>query len=323
MWKGSRISIMSLMFLLALTVQVRAEIAATTYGGTLANGGDYEWYYGCSPTSAGMLMAYYDRNGYDGLFYDNLVPGGVAETTSFPTTGPSHLVANTIASSDHVADFWVGDGQSGNDPLVSGRTRPDDFNCLADFMGTSQDGLSPHLDNDNGNTDGGTSFWHNGTGSPFTYTAMEGWGEDYYNASGMYGIYEYVAYAGYDVASLYNQNTDNRPSGGFSFSDAKAEIDAGRPFLVHIRNDVTLVGHTMLGYGYDDPTNTLYIHDTWTEDQHSMTWGSSYSGMTLSSVTVMELTGGSEVPEPSTLAGLMSLAVVGLVLVRRNRRRVA
>ena len=30
---------------------------------------NYDWWYGCSPTSAGMLMGYYDNNGYAGLNY--------------------------------------------------------------------------------------------------------------------------------------------------------------------------------------------------------------------------------------------------------------
>jgi hypothetical protein len=325
MSKGLRIGTMSLICLLAVAFQVRAEITATSFGGTLANGGDYEWYYGCSPTSAGMLMGYYDRNGYDGSFYGNLVPGGVAETSTFPTTGPSHLVASTIASPGHIDDFYVQYGNYGDDPLNSGRTLPDDFNCLADFMGTSQDGLSPHLDYDDGNVDGGTSFWNYSDSTPLTYTDIYGFGYDYYNASGMYGIYEYVQYAGYDVETLYNQKTyrseGEEIAGGFDFDDAKAEIDAGRPFLVHIEQ------HTMFGYGYDDSTadDIVYVHDTWNAGQHSMIWDSTpaYSNLALMSVTVLELSGGSVIPEPSTLAGLISMAAMGLVLVRRSRRRAA
>ena len=29
---------------------------------------DYEWWYGCSPTAAGMLMGHYDINGYGGSY---------------------------------------------------------------------------------------------------------------------------------------------------------------------------------------------------------------------------------------------------------------
>ena len=325
MSKGLWIGIVSLMSVFALAFQVHAEwspggeITAVSFGGVLGNAGDYKWYYGCSPTSAGMLMGYYDRNGYDGLRYDNLVPGGVAESTTFPATGPGHLAGNAIASPGHIADFWVGYGQSGNDPLASGRTIPDDFNCLADFMGTSQD----NLDTDGyDNSDGGTSFWNYTDGSQLSYTAIESLGYNYYNTSGMYGIYEYVTYAGYDVASLYNQDTYNgyQDGSGFTFDDAKAEIDAGRPFLVHV------VGHSMFGYGYDDPTNTLYVHDTWGEGQHSMIWdatptysGGGYSNLALQSVTVMELTGGA-VPEPSTLVGLVSMAAAGLLLAWKSKR---
>lgn len=46
---------------------------------------DYQWWYGCSPTAAGMLMGYYDINGYAGETYDNLIPGAVAERSTFPS----------------------------------------------------------------------------------------------------------------------------------------------------------------------------------------------------------------------------------------------
>ena len=39
----------------------------------------YVWWYGCAPTSAGMMMGYYDQKGYGGLSYGNLVSGGTAE----------------------------------------------------------------------------------------------------------------------------------------------------------------------------------------------------------------------------------------------------
>ena len=139
-----------------------AEVAGLSYyrvGGQLANTGDYAWWYGCSPTSAGMMMGYYDRNGYGGLFYSNLVPGGVAEASTFPSTAGTwqYLAQYTIASPGHVADFYVsgylGSGDDVSPPFHS-------FNSLADFMGTSQDSV--------GNSNGSTTFYYWTNGAPFT-----------------------------------------------------------------------------------------------------------------------------------------------------------
>lgn len=274
-------------------------------GASLANAPDYDWWYGCTPTSAGMLAGYYDANGYGARDYGNLVPGGVAEMSSYGN--PGAIANDAIASSGHIADFWTGYGNSGDDPLASGRTRPGDFDCLADFMGTSQDSVS--------SSDGSTWIYNYNDGSKLHYWEMPGHGLA--DDSGMYGIYEYVVYSGYgsDVTDIYNQYTDNQGlSDGFSFADFMAEIDAGRPMLVHVD------GHTMFGYGYNDVGgNAIYVRDTWTAGVHSMTWGGSYSGLEMWGVTVLEL---NPVPEPTTmlLFGVGILSALGLV---RRRRRTA
>ncbi len=269
--------------------------------GILPDTADYDWWYGCSPTSAGMMMGYYDRNGYDGVSYDNLVPGGVAESSSYGGGGLGLLCNQIIASAGHIADFWVGYGQSGNDPLGGARTIPDDFDSLADFMGTSQDSC--------GNLDGGTTFYFYGSGAEFhDYNAVTHGIQD---LDGMYGIGEYVDFATYDTVNLYTQliphafgdyygNTD-----GATLDDFKAEIDAGRPVLIHIE------GHTMCGYGYNDADpNTLYVYDTWYPGTHTLTWGGSYGGLPQWGVTCVEL-----VPEPTSLG----LLAIGLLAVLRRR----
>ncbi len=51
-----------------------------------------------------------------------------------------------------------------------------------------------------------------------------------------------------------------------------------------------VVGHTMVGTGYDDSTSDLmYIHDTWDHSSHTMIWGGSYAGMAQTGVTVVIL----------------------------------
>lgn len=300
------------------SVAAAAVLEAGQYGAaTLSNSPDYDWWYGCSPTAAGMMMGYYDRNGYDGLDYTNLVPGGVAELSNYGN--PGALANSAIASQGHIDDFWVGYGKSAPDdpdPLGSGRTIPNDFDCLADFMGTSQDSV--------GALDGGTWFYNWSNGAKFTAENADTQGV--WNASGMYGIGEYVEYCGYDTVAkgLYNQYIDTLGlTYGFTFADYKAEIDAGRPVMIHV------VGHSMFGYGYDDPDpnidtdDEVLLHDTWSLGEHSMTWGGSYSGLAHRGVTVMEITGGDIIPEPASLAIWSLLCVLGFSYGRYRKRNAA
>jgi len=263
-------------------------IAYHKCGADLPSTGNYDWWYGCSPTSAGMMMGYYDRNGLGGL-----VPGGVAEANSFGT--PGAIVNDVIASSGHIADFW-----GAPDPLGSGRAIPNDFDCLADFMGTSQDSC--------GNSDGGTRFFYWDDGGPFTESDAASLSGAYSpDDSGMYGIGEYLEYAGYDAEELYNQYVDAMgKTYGFTLAQYQAEINAGRPVMIHVE------GHSMCGYGYIDGTSTINVYDTWDpngQNPGTLTWGGSYGGREHYGVTVLTI------PEPTGLA----LLVLGLWAWWRRR----
>lgn len=272
----------------------------TTLPGTAP---DYDWYHGCSPTSAGMLAGYYDRYGYGGLSYGNLLPGAVAESNTF---GPGpYAVNDIIASPGHIADFYNGPfGASGDDvspPFHS-------FNSLADFMGTSQDA--------HGNSNGMTTFWFNPSGARLYASNLTPAEQD---RSGMYGVWEYFNYSGYNTAgpgqNFYNQYIAgyNDNTLGFDFSDYMTEIDAGRGVIVHIE------GHSMYGYGYDDLTNEILFHDTWSPGEHRMLWGGFYSGDPLLGVTVVIPEGGSEVvPLPGAI-WLLGSGLMGIVAWRRRQ----
>ncbi|GAB6163706.1 hypothetical protein JCM12298_28660 [Desulfothermus naphthae] len=292
-------SLVGLFFCFVLLLS--SNLYATTV--KLSDVPDYDWWYGCAPTSAGMMMGYYDIHGYKGLSYDNLVPGGVAELTTYPSTKGNweYKAQNIIASQGHVDDFYSsGDGASGDDadpPYHS-------FNSLADFMGTSQDSL--------GNPNGATTFYFKEDGSPLYVSDVYQWGPDSYNQSGMFGIWEYVDFRGYgshdpeNDHTLFNQYVDTYTGEkGFTFNDFMSEIDAGRVVLVHVE------GHTMLGYGYDSDTQTIYIHDTWKKGDHTMTWGGNYDGHDLIGVTCFIPTGGTPVPLPGAVwllgSGLLPL----------------
>jgi len=276
-------------------------------GVILSDAPDYAWWYGCSPTSVGMLMGYYDRHGYDGLLYPDLVPGGVAELNTYG--GGSYLVNDIIASSGHIADFYSDAPPPGDDAPYYGDSGDDveepwhSFDCLADFMGTSQDAAD--------NSNGATRWWNYTDGTKLTDTALFAMGPDYWSTSGLCGITEYVEYVGYEGTG-YNQYVDSYVSGGFGFDDYRGEIDAGRPVLIH------LAGHTMFGYGYDETTNEIILHDTWSEGEHRMTWGGSYGGMELQAVTVYQVSGG--VPEPVGLS-LLAFGAGAFVAWRARRKR--
>lgn len=266
---------------------------------------DYEWWYGCSPTAAGMLIGYYDIHGYQGLRYDNLVPGGEAELSTFPSTEGEweYNAQYAIASPEHVNDFYIkGNGESGDDALPPYH----EFNCLADFMGTSQDSA--------GNPNGATTFYFSQDGSPLYVADI--YRLDLQNSSGLYGIWEYIDYRGYgthDPANdytMFNQYVDTYVSGGFSFADFVSEIDSGRPVIIH------LDGHSMLGYGYDTEEKLIYVHDTWDPGPHTMRWGGTYGGMELMGVTCVHLTGGSPVPIPHSIM-LLGSGIL-LIFVRRK-----
>lgn len=310
------IGVLSLICLLFGTVSAGAdELGYQSQGQKLSNTPAYDWWYGCSPTAAGMMLGYYDRNGYNGLTYDNLVPGGTAESQTFtgPTTGWNSLINNVIASSGHVNDFYAGGNNAGNDDKKTTRK----FDSLADFMGTSQDSVR--------NLNGWTYFYYWSDGRPFTAADAKRYGV--WNKDGMYGIWEYLVYAGYiiDTNKIYTQETDNQVPGGFSFLDYKSEIDAGRVVMIQVD------GHSMLGYGYDD-NNIINVYDTWSSGDNTMTWGGEYAGMDLWGVTVLELSGGNStpnndgytpsspagtpVPEPATFLFLFT-GMISLMAVRR------
>ena len=133
----------------------------------------------------------------------------------------------------------------------------------------------------------------------------------------MYGMLEYLKYAGYDATQIYTQliYSTTVPL-GFPFAEYMAEIDAGRVVMIQVE------GHSMFGYGYDAANNLIYLHDTWAAGQHSMTWGGSYSGLYQWGVEVMELapTGGGGVPEPATVF-LLGAGLVGVGGFRRWLKR--
>lgn len=263
---------------------------------TLSNVPAFNWVYGCSATSAAMLMGYYDNVGYENM-YTGPANGGVCPTdNSIWGSGESPLSAthqgiDGRVTRGHVDDYWVAYGSTAPDPFVTGNwTEHAHADCTGDFMGTNQDSL--------GNSDGSTTFYYYPSGNPlYDYNC----GSDC--RDGGYGLRLFTESRGYNVFhdgtnyQNYNQYIYGYQGNtlGFTFDQFTAEIDAGRPVLIHVS------GHTMLGFGYNTAGSVVYIHDTWDHSDHTMPWGGTYAGLQHFGVTVFQL---EPIPTPVQVFGV-------------------
>jgi len=236
----------------------------------LTNVPAFDWSYGCSATSGAMIAGYYDNGTYPNMYTGPANGGVVPLNNSIWGSGECPLSAthqgyDGLSVRGHVDDYWSSYGST-TDPYYGYWTEHGYADCTADYMGTNQYYNWQ-------NTDGSTTFYYYTNGSPiYNYTGCEPAQKD-----GCHGLKEFFESRGYSIQANgnysqyiqgYNGNTQ-----GFTFNQFKAEIDSGRPVMIQV------AGHTMVGIGYDDSTNLVYIHDTWDYSNHSMTWGGSYSGM--------------------------------------------
>jgi hypothetical protein len=257
-----------------------------------------DWSYGCSATSAAMIAGHYDNTDYPNMY------AGPTNSGVFPMDnsiwGPgecplsaTHMGYDGRAIRGHVDDYWVAYGDTGEDPFMTGGwTEHTHGDCTADYMGTNQYNFN--------NSDGSTRFFHYNDGSPLhNYTGAE---PDY--RDGCHGFRLFLESRGYTVNNNYTQLIHGWQGNtlGFTFDQFTAEIDAGRPVMIHVE------GHTMVGYGYNDTDQTVYIHDTWDYSDHSMTWGGSYEGMAHYGVSVFELAPNSGENTPPEITDQVDLA---------------
>jgi hypothetical protein len=270
----------------------------------------YNWSFGCSATSAAIIAAYYDRNGYPNM-YTGPTNGGVMpmDNSSWPDWWDGHEWRHQCPLSathngldgrttrGHVDDYWIQYNEPGPDPYdTNGWTEHTPGECTGDFMKTNK-----WFSGEGFNVDGATTFWNYTDGSPLYASDLEGYGKHIYD--GGYGWKLFYESRGYTVTSMYNQYIYGYDGNGqgFTYNQYKAEIDAGRPVMVHVQ------GHTMVGVGYDDTTtNMMYIHDTWDYDTHTMVWGTNYLGMDHYGVTIVQL---AEPLIPDAPSGLAAVPV--------------
>ena len=258
----------------------------------------------CAATSAADITAIYDREKFPNLIagsaaaasyeykYPNLYAGptngGVMplDNSLWPTwmdaggdtysNNPliaSHLGVDGRGTYGTIDDYWVSYESTAPDPYITQGRAPHAWgDAIGDYMYSSQSAYD--------NVDGATAFYtYQSSADPLTCDAMANYGVP----DGTLGRRNFYQARGYAVSTCYNQPTNNVIAGGFTFAQFKAEIDAGRPVLLGLQ------GHTVVGIGYDSPTNTVYLHDGWDYATHTMTWGGSYSGLPLLLVSIVNL----------------------------------
>ena len=216
----------------------------------------YYWHHGCGPTALGMVIGY-----YDGIGFDDLVPGSAATQTP----AVDAMMADDrgqpdcdLPDGDHYQDYACPIDWSA--PVLPDRSQTGGAhtsNCVADFMRTSW--------SSRGNLYG----WSYDTDVPAAFR-------------------RYVR-----MVSAYEPVSMNMWSTYFTWNDYRAEIDAGRPvvLLVDIDGDGN-TDHFVAAIGYDDVTGEYACHDTWDMGVHWYHWAVAAQGVPwgVFSITTCSLT---------------------------------
>ena len=221
----------------------------------------YDWYHGCGPTAAGSVIGYWDLKGYSNLF----------SASGWDQVKLTDNVKDQISSPEHNARY---------DPKPDDLTKPQSWNCIADWFETSMD--------------------------PFDY----GWSPQRRADD---AFEEYANYRGYEFDSWYISYV------GFSWGEFVGEIDAGRPMMFTVDTDgIGGIDHFVPVFGYDDRGNDglwYGLYTTWSESE-SVVW-ERFQGMgNLWGIGYATYILPISVPEPAT----MILLGLGAMLLRRNRR---
>ena len=192
--------------------QGRPLLAGAPVGGVP----EYSWWYGCSPTSGGMMAGFWD--GQPGR--ENLYKKGDAQVWS---GNGSAGTARMVASDAHIISglqngYTYGDWH--NSPAYP--AHQDNPDCMADFMHT---------------VNGGSNYLNIRSGLEAFCEWDDTSGYDMKDGYQATATLREVAYWG----------------GDYTYQGFKTEIDAGRPVLLDVLTaDPEWLGHSIVGYGYQD-----------------------------------------------------------------------
>jgi len=200
-----------------------------------------KWYFGCTATAAGSLMAYWDAHGYS-----NLIQGSTANDLADNIASLSHLQTWYTSTAADITNRYTTRNSSTagamSDPAASVAYVN---NSLADFMGSSRGSY-------------GSSVWQGG----FTANADTEikWTEDG-KANLTQGLMDFATYRG------YSSYADFIPYSANLWTTLRAEIDAGRPVLLYVDSNggadgLDQANHTVpvYGYRYDGAVIQFYFY---------------------------------------------------------------
>ena len=207
----------------------------------------YIWHHGCGPTALGMVIGYYDLQGYRFLV-EGSAAGQTSAVNDMMAQDNGNTDCNNATYSDHYHDYSCPIDHSGYilpDKSELGGAHGD--NCVADFMKTSQSLLE----------------------------LIYGWSYDSYIPT---SFTDYINY----VAPHYITSTNQNTFGEVTWEEYKAEIDAGRPTVLLVDTDADgSTDHFITAMAYVEYTGTNYFgcHDTWDESTHWYQWREMATGV--------------------------------------------
>ncbi|UCG53025.1 MAG: choice-of-anchor D domain-containing protein [Candidatus Latescibacterota bacterium] len=190
----------------------------------------YLWRRGCGPTAGGMVIGYWDANGFS-----LLVPGDA----STQTNDVNQMIATGDGPGTHYDDYSLPlDAAPG--PIEPDRSEPppgDEHpsDCVADFMRTSWSAAGNYY---------GWSWFSDADNALTGYV-------DYVNAT--YGV-------------QYQATAWNETWGAFTWEDLQSEIAAGRPMVFLVDTDADgSTDHfvTVIGWRDTNGYNEYACLDTW------------------------------------------------------------
>ena len=211
---------------------------------TISGVPNYLWHDGCGPTSAGMVLGYWDTHGYDWL---------ISGSAATETAAVDEAIASHLGVQNHYTDYSLPMDDTLSYPLADKSELPagDEHasNSIADFMRTSW------------SIDEMQYGW--------SYMSMVGPALQNYIAMVTPGGYK---------ANVHDYFYYN---GTFNWTMYKAEIDAGRPVVLLVDSDGNgYSDHFIPAFGYDDTSGVqkYAAYNTWDGSLHWYDFGPAVAG---------------------------------------------